>query len=216
MSSTGASMAATKRRKASELTSMRWARATTSSARSVAAASMKPVRVSPDRSAAARSTRSWRALTRRLMRPVRSSAVSPIPASVLTGYVRVDLDGRRLRAAQQLVVEGGRARLTPVPAAAQRTIALSPRIIGILAEHRERQGEDRVLAGDAWHDHDLVLCTPVGGWVSPERFSRVLDDLIGQAGVPRITPDGLRRTARALADDGRDVVWMQLDEVLAP
>lgn len=128
----------------------------------------------------------------------------------------VDVERRRLRVAQQLVVEGGRARLKPVAAAAQRTITLSPRMVAMLVGHRQQQDMERLSTGDGWHDDDLVFCTPVGGWVSPERFSRVLDDLVGHAGLPRITPDGLRRTARRLADAGRDVVWVLLDDALAP
>lgn len=128
----------------------------------------------------------------------------------------VDAAEGRLRVAQHLVVEGGRARLKPVPAAARRTVPLSPRMVGMLVEHQQRQDRERASAGDAWRGSNFVLCTPVGGWVSPECFSRVLDDLLAQAGVRRITPDGLRRTARALADAERDLIWRRLDEVLAP
>lgn len=89
-------------------------------------------------------------------------------------------------------------------------------MVGMLVEHRQRQSQEELSAGDTSCDNDFVFRKAAGGWVSPERLSRVLNDLIEQAGVPRITPNGLRRTAGALADSGRDVMSMHLDGVLAP
>ena len=46
---------------------------------------------------------------------------------------------------------------------------------------------------------DLVFRAPEGGWLSPERFNRVMDRLIDQSRVPRITAEGLRRAGSLLA-----------------
>lgn len=112
----------------------------------------------------------------------------------------IDLDSGRVRLAQQLAVEGGRARLKPLHPGDRRVVALASPLVEMLGEHRQRQEAERVLAGDAWRGGDLVFTTPTGGWVAPESFARVMDTLVEQSGVPRITPNSLRHTARALAD----------------
>jgi integrase len=48
-----------------------------------------------------------------------------------------------------------------------------------------------------------VFTTPVGGWIDPNNFGRLMDTLIEKAGVPRITPKGLRHTAQSI---GRVIV----------
>ncbi|MDQ1505204.1 MAG: hypothetical protein QOD57_2931 [Actinomycetota bacterium] len=110
----------------------------------------------------------------------------------------LDLHAGRLKVAQQLMVEGGRARLKPVPDRARRTVALPPSLRQMLVEHRK--GQDAEPAGDAtWVDDDLVFRAPGGGWLTPERFTRVMDELIKESRVRRITPNGLRRAGCLLA-----------------
>ena len=71
-------------------------------------------------------------------------------------------------------------------------------MIPMLAEHRNRQ--DTEPAGDAARvDDDLVFRAPGGGWLTPERFTRVMDDLILESRVRRITPNRLRRAGSLLA-----------------
>ncbi len=55
----------------------------------------------------------------------------------------------------------------------------------------------------AWQDSGLVFTNQLGGWIEPGNFSRTMDRLITAAGVPRITPQGLRHTAQSV---GRVVV----------
>ncbi|MGH8993635.1 MAG: tyrosine-type recombinase/integrase, partial [Acidimicrobiia bacterium] len=109
----------------------------------------------------------------------------------------LDLDAGRLRVAQQLMVEGGRARLKPRPEADRRTMALAPSFVGMLLEHRDRQHAE-LAADDERGDDDLVFRAPGGGWLTPERFTRVMEDLIAKSRVPRITPNGLRRAGPLL------------------
>ncbi|MDQ1501571.1 MAG: hypothetical protein QOI86_4911 [Actinomycetota bacterium] len=110
----------------------------------------------------------------------------------------LDLHAGRLKVAQQLMVEGGRARLKPVPDRDRRTVALPPSLRQMLVEHRK--GQDAEPAGDAtWVDDDLAFRAPGGGWLTPERFTRVMDELIKESRVRRITPNGLRRAGSLLA-----------------
>ncbi|MGH9042141.1 MAG: tyrosine-type recombinase/integrase [Acidimicrobiia bacterium] len=109
----------------------------------------------------------------------------------------LDLDAGQLRVAQQLMVEGGRARLKPVPEADRRTVALAPSVAGMLLEHRNRQHAERA-APEEGADDDLVFRAPGGGWLTPERFTRVMELLIAQSQVRRITPNCLRRAGQIL------------------
>jgi integrase len=44
----------------------------------------------------------------------------------------------------------------------RRTLALPERAVEALREHRARQAEQRLLAGEVWQDHGLVFCTAAG------------------------------------------------------
>jgi integrase len=57
--------------------------------------------------------------------------------------------------------------------------------------------------GGAWMETGLVFTTNLGGWIDPNNFRRLMDSLIDKAGVPRITPKGMRHTAQSV---GRVVV----------
>jgi integrase len=107
----------------------------------------------------------------------------------------LDLDVGRLRVAQQLMVEAGRIRLKPVPDRHRRTVALPPHILKMLVNHRRREADHSAGASMAAPVEDLVFCAPGGGWLTPERLAQVMEDLIEQSHVPRITPNGLRQIA---------------------
>lgn len=112
----------------------------------------------------------------------------------------LDLDAGRLEVAQQLIVEAGLARLKPVPDRDRRIVALPAWLVGMLLEHRRRDADDRSGGGVTTESHRLVFCAPGGGWLTPERFTRVMEDLIERGQVPRVTSNGLRHVAHLLAD----------------
>ena len=45
-------------------------------------------------------------------------------------------------------------------------------------------------------DSGLVFTTGLEGWIDPNNLGRLMDALIDKAGVPRITPKGMRHTAQ--------------------
>jgi integrase len=119
-------------------------------------------------------------------------------------WVDVDLDARQLVVAQQLSVERGRPALKQLKTeSSERVVTFGPGTVGVLATHRKRQEAEAAFAGDAWQGSGLVFTTPLGGWIDPNNFSRTMDGLVDQVGVPRITPRGLRHTAQSV---GRVVV----------
>lgn len=119
-------------------------------------------------------------------------------------WVDIDLDERRLVVVQQLTVQRGRPVLKQLKtAASERIVTFGPATQDVIVRHQEAQAAEREFVGPAWDDSGLVFTTALGGQIDPNNFSRLMDGLIEAAGVPRITPKGLRHTAQSI---GRVVV----------
>jgi integrase len=108
-----------------------------------------------------------------------------------------DLAGAALRIDEGLVpLNSGAVEWTPAKnARSRRTIALDPDTVRALALRRRAQAEERLLAGPAWSDQDLVFTTRLGEAVLPRSYDRTLALLVAEAGVPRLSSHGLRHTA---------------------
>ena len=101
-------------------------------------------------------------------------------------------------------MERGRPSLKQLKTdASVRVVTFGPGTAVILSEHRQRQDAEAAFCGDAWQGSGLVFTTALGGWIDPNNFSRTMDALVDEVGVPRITPRGLRHTAQSV---GRVVV----------
>lgn len=119
-------------------------------------------------------------------------------------WADVDLKDRQLTVHQQLAIERGHPVLKQLKTEhADRVVAFGPRTAGVLRAHRTQQEAEQRLAGDAWEETGLVFTTVFGAWIDPSNFGRLMDGLVVKAGVPRITPKGLRHTAQSV---GRVVV----------
>jgi integrase len=91
-------------------------------------------------------------------------------------------------------------------ARSRRVIPVDDETLRLLARHRKEQAEARLAAGPLWEDHDLMIATHVGRPVMPRSLDRALEDLIEQAGLPRLTSHGLRHTAAThMVRGARDV-----------
>lgn len=75
----------------------------------------------------------------------------------------------------------------------RRVIALDTGTIAALKEHRRRQNEERLMAGDAWAKFDLVFTNAIGDPVNPATFTRWTKQQATQAGVPPLTPHNAAR-----------------------
>jgi integrase len=116
----------------------------------------------------------------------------------------VDLYRCQLTVVQPLAVERGRPVLKQLKTeASERIVTFGQATRTTLTAHRDRQQAEAEFAGVAWTDSGLVFTTALGGWIDPNNFGRLMDALIESAGVPRITPKGMRHTAQSL---GRVVV----------
>lgn len=80
----------------------------------------------------------------------------------------------------------------------RRTIAVGPETVAALRTQRAAQGERRLAAGAAWHDGGLVFDRGDGRALCHEVVRDRLRVLAEAAGVPVITPRGLRHTCATL------------------
>jgi len=105
---------------------------------------------------------------------------------------------------QQLAIESGRPVLKDLKTeASHRVLAIGSGTVGVLEKHRDLQAEEAAFAGSAWLSSGLVFTTELGGWIDPNNFKRLMTRLATDAGVPYLTPKGLRHTAQSI---GRVVV----------
>jgi integrase len=98
----------------------------------------------------------------------------------------VDLDGGLIHVRQQLQRIDGRQCLRDVKTEkSRRTVEIPPMTVAGLKLHRRHQLEERLAAGEGWHDWGLVFMTPIGTPLEPsgvlKRFKRRLEE----AGLPR-------------------------------
>lgn len=103
----------------------------------------------------------------------------------------VDLEEGRLAIVDTLVPIKGKPMLRTGETknrGSRRVIALDTGTIAALKEHRRRQNEERLMAGDAWANLDLVFTNPIGDPVNPATFTRWTKQQATQAGVPPLTP----------------------------
>ncbi len=77
----------------------------------------------------------------------------------------------------------------------RRRIPLDDETFRMLSRRRAEQATERLLAGAAWEDNDLIIATRQGRLVLPRSYDRALALLVEKAGVPRLTSHGLRHTA---------------------
>jgi integrase len=119
-------------------------------------------------------------------------------------WADVDLANRELQVVQQLTTERGRPVLKQLKTQqSERVLTFGPVTAAVLEAHRGKQRSEAELVREAWQDRGLIFTTAMGGWIDPNNFGRLMDSLVEQAGVPRITPKGLRHTAQSI---GRVVV----------
>lgn len=113
----------------------------------------------------------------------------------------VDLDAGTAQVRASLVAErgGGFTFAEPKSARSRRQVMLTQAALAALRQHRVRQAEERLHAGPAWDDLDLVFANEVGRPLSRANLvGRSFLPLLRRAGLPRIRFHDLRHTAATL------------------
>jgi integrase len=100
------------------------------------------------------------------------------------------------------IVELGGKLIESKTNAGERKVFLDHDTAALLREHRKAQLKQRMKAGDAWQENDLVFCTDDGSPWHPDHVSKRFKVLAADAGVPVITlHEGGRHTGNSLMQD---------------
>ena len=148
---------------------------------------------------------------RRLLEAARGDRLEALGILALTTGMRqgellalrwrdVDLDGGTVRVTGTLVRLDGEYRIQePKTASSRRAVKLGELASAALRAHRQRQLEERLRAGPAWHDLDLVFCREDGYYLNARSAVKWLDELLKRAGIRKVRFHDLRHTAATLA-----------------
>ena len=102
-------------------------------------------------------------------------------------WSHIDMDSARLAIVATVVKVGSHTVMRnsqTKTASSRRSIPLDTLTVTILRQHRLQQLEERVAAGAAWQDLDLVFATALGDIVDPDTFTRHFRQLGREAGLP--------------------------------
>jgi integrase len=88
-------------------------------------------------------------------------------------WVDIDLSSGRARIAQTLqATQEGLRFLPPKTHRSKRSVSLPAFVVEMLRRHRKEQNERRLMVGEAWHDHDLVIDRGNGEPLPPHTLSQ--------------------------------------------
>jgi integrase len=71
-------------------------------------------------------------------------------------------------------------------------------VVDVLKQHRLRQLEERVKAGPAWKEQNLVFTNTVGGFMHPSHLYENFQVILQQAGLPHMRFHDLRHSAATI------------------
>lgn len=111
----------------------------------------------------------------------------------------IDLEERTLSVRRSLKRENNQLRLGPPKTNGSiRTLKMSEQLTSVLSRHAAEQQRQRIIAGELWHELDLVVATQIGTPVDPSNSRRALDDFCERAGVGHWSPNELRHSFASL------------------
>ena len=111
----------------------------------------------------------------------------------------VDLDLGMLQVTYQLQRINGEAKLVePKTRLSRRSLALPATILLALREHRQRQLEERLLAGRRWVESGLVFTSTIGTPLDGTNVTKSFQRLLARAGLPKRRFHDLRHSCATL------------------
>ncbi len=118
-----------------------------------------------------------------------------------------DEEATRVGRRTQLVLRNLKTRRS------RRTLHLTPALDSLLRAHRARQAKERLAAGPAWANSDLVFTTKNGTPVDPDNFAHYFHRLCNRANLGHWTPHELRHSAASIMLAQGTPLWV-VSEVL--
>ncbi|HVD00377.1 MAG TPA: site-specific integrase [Candidatus Dormibacteraeota bacterium] len=111
----------------------------------------------------------------------------------------VDLKKRSLSVAHALQRIDGKMQLVePKTERSRRTIRMPEVVAGALTAHQQQQRKDRLLAGARWKESRFIFTTTVGTPLEGPSVTRHFQQLLKQAGLPRLRFHDLRHSCASL------------------
>jgi integrase len=130
------------------------------------------------------------------------SITTGLRESEVLGLKWSDLDWMRgaLKVERQLERPRGEGVQFSAPKTAfgKRSIKLGSKTIAVLRKHSKRQQDERIAAGEAWKEYDLIFPTSVGTPIDQRSFLRTFKLFLKHAGLPPIRFHDLRHTSASL------------------
>jgi integrase len=113
----------------------------------------------------------------------------------------VDLKTGRLAIVQTVTTVNDKIVITPPKTArSRRSVSLDPETVGALRDHRRRQSEERLTAGELWiGESDFVFTDELGWPVHPSALSRLFASYVRRAELPAVRLHDLRHTYATVA-----------------
>lgn len=122
-------------------------------------------------------------------------------------WTDLDLDAGTATIARQFVINPDTNKIEARPTKRPRsksTIGLHPDTVAALRRRRAEQNAERLAMGERWPgpddlSYDLVFTWPDGRLVRPDTLTRIIGRMSTSAGLPRLTPHGLRHSFASAA-----------------
>lgn len=117
-------------------------------------------------------------------------------------WADLDLEAGTATIARQFVIHPDTHKVEIRPTKRPRsksTIGLHPDTVAALRQRCAAQAAERLVMGHGWRgpndiSHDLVFTFADGRLVRPDTLTRIIDRMSTAAGLPRLTPHGLRHS----------------------
>jgi integrase len=112
--------------------------------------------------------------------------------------INFDTGSLHIRRTMGYISGRGYLEFEPKTSRSRRKIVLPPFVCEALKQHRTRQLEARLKAGDRWQDRDLVFCNIYGGYLDPAHLRQRFDKLLKEADLPDVRFHDLRHSAATI------------------
>jgi len=125
----------------------------------------------------------------------------------------VDFHGGTLLIKKQLQrerVKGGKLHLVPLKNDKERRLSPPSALFNILSEHKRKQAEKQLRAGQLWEKSGLVFTNDIGGGLDGTAVYNAYKRMLKYNGLPKIRIHDLRHTAATLMlQNGDDYKTLQ-------